>query len=350
MKTNNYIILLCLTLTASIQSRDLTISESTIVGAATACTELIPGHPMSYAMNQAIKNEPFNPRHMYNGFGVSALAQAPIVAAQKVIQSQGTRLITENQNEPVSQRQQLLISYLAGIAGALIDTPSNAIQLYLQDPKNAHKTTYQAIRDLGRNSFRGFSANALLKEGPFAVGYQFMAPKLTSIAEKHIPNDTTATIAGSIGAGVITAGITQPGAIIRNRMQSGEKFSNIITNTLKVDGVRGFFKGLPQRGSRLVIAMPIYVLCASWLEKKLKGEPSPKKSIFANCEQTYSENFNAYLDSVKKFTTENSVTISVAATIAALAYTYKVYNQADYGKTKENSEDPVSNETIKSSK
>jgi len=274
MKIKQYISLMCITVITAIypsnQSRELTFCESIMIGGTVGAAEVaFPGQPLSYAMNQAINGQPLNWRRAYNGVFANAIGQMPITALQKVVQTEGTKHVQGSQSEPLSMTQKAAISYLAGIAGALIDTPSNAIQLYQQDPNNGNKNIWQAIQALGRKNYRGFWANALIKEGPFAVGYQVLAGKGKTIAQEYTDNQEIASIAGGVAAGVVTAAITQPGAVIRNKMQVEE--TNVITGILRNEGFAGFYKGLRARGARIMCAIPLYAIYSSYLENKVKS-------------------------------------------------------------------------------
>ncbi len=274
MKANTYLILVSLMVIRPIlteeKSRELTFAESIIIGGTIGAAEVaFPGQPLSYAMNQAIKQKPLNWRHAYNGAFANAVGQMPITALQKAVQTQATQYAQKHQKSPLSEWQKAGISYMAGIAGALVDTPSNAVQLYLQDPNNAKQNTWQAIRALGKNNYRGFWVNSLIKEGPFAVGYQVLAVTGKSIAQEYTDNQTAASVVGGIGAGVVTAAITQPGAVIRNKMQTGQ--TDVIENTIRKEGVRGFYKGLAARGTRIMFAIPLYTMYSSYLEDTVKN-------------------------------------------------------------------------------
>lgn len=274
MKANKYLILVSLMVIRPILTKDnsheLTLAESIMIGGTVGAAEVaFPGQPLSYAMNQAIKQKNLNWRHAYKGALANAIGQMPITALQKAVQTQGAQHAQKHQDAPFFEWQKAGISYMTGIAGALIDTSSNAVQLYLQDPSNAKQNTWQAIRALGKNNYRGFWVNSLIKEGPFAVGYQVLAGTGKSMAQKYTDNQTAASIAGGIGAGVITAAITQPGAVIRNKMQAGQ--TDVIENTIRNEGFRGFYKGLTARGIRIMFAIPLYTIYSSYLEDKVKN-------------------------------------------------------------------------------
>lgn len=258
--------------------KPLSLTESIIVGGTVGAAEVgFPGQILSYAMNQTIRRKPFIAHDCYKGFTVNALGQMPITALQKAVQTKGTEIAQKHQGSHLSDAQKAAISYIAGIAGAMIDTPSNAVQLYMQDPTNTQKSAWESMKDLRIKALRGFAPNAFLKEGPFAVGYQALAPKCREIASEYFGDNIAATAIGGASAGVFTAIATQPGAVLRNKMQSDlykKRYSTTWITLQKIyqtEGFQGLFSGLMQRGTRVAIAVPLYVAYTTFLENKLRG-------------------------------------------------------------------------------
>jgi len=289
-----FFITLCMVATMQLHSSDqqqkqpakpLTLGQSIVVGGVVGAAEVaFPGQPLSYAMNVAIKNaqlpqvqrERFVFSHSYKGFAANALGQMPITAMQKAVQSKGTQWAEKEKGSALSDWQKAGVSYAAGVAGAVIDTPSNAVQLYLQDKANAGQNTAQALRTLGGKSFRGFAPNAFLKEGPFVVGYQMLAQKGAQVAQKYVGDNLAAVALGGAAAGVVTAVATHPGAVMRNKMQNDpdkKTYTSSWQTAKKVcvdEGVKGLFNGLKERGTRVAIAVPLYVAYTTLLEAQMK--------------------------------------------------------------------------------
>lgn len=256
-------------------SSPLSLMESIAVGGVVGAAEVaLPGQIFSYGMNQAIKGKKFVWADAYKGGVVNALGQAPITAVQKVVQVKGSRAIELAQGSELSDAQKVGVSYAAGVAGAVIDTPSNAVQLCMQNETQGKKTMMQAMCHLKEKCHRGFVANAFLKEGLFAVGYQALAPKGQEIAKGYVGDNIAAVAIGGAAAGVVTAVATQPGAVIRNKMQN-DPFATTSTmqtakNIFVSEGMKGFFSGLKQRGARVAIAVPLYVAYGTMLENWIK--------------------------------------------------------------------------------
>jgi len=262
------------------EQRPLTLTESCAVGAFAAAGEVVfPGQILTYGMNQAIKGHHFVPENCYRGFTANAIGEMPIGAAQKIVQTMLSAYTESSQQEELSVAQKMLISYLAGVAGACIDTPSSMIQLYVQDDLHAKKTFWRAAIELRSKAFRGFLPNAFIKEGIFCCGYQSLATQTEKLVGNYTDNQPTQKIIGGIGAGLITAMLTQPGAVLRNKMQNEllrpnqqlSTLSETITNHYKTEGLRGFWKGFRQRGSRITIAVPLYSAYSNFLEKQLRS-------------------------------------------------------------------------------
>lgn len=257
--------------------KPLTFFESTMVGGVVGAAEvLLPGQMLSYAMNQSVGKKPFVLRDSYKGFFVNAGGQMPIAAVQKVVQVKGAAALEEAQRSKLSDGQKVGISFLSGVAGALVDTPSNAMQLYLQKPGNDRVVMIDACRSLSfKGLSRGFWTNALSKEAPFAVGYQWLAPKTSELLEPYVSEGLLSKAIGGATAGAVVALVTQPGAVIRTKMQTdwGYEYKNSYVAAKEVyrtGGSRGFFSGLPQRGARVFVAVPLYVGYTKLLEDQLK--------------------------------------------------------------------------------
>lgn len=257
------------------EQRLLTLSESIVVGGIAGAAEVVlPGQLLSYAMNRAIAHEPFRLLESYKGFGANVLGQMPITAMQKLVSTFGHQQMQGLQGRSATDTEALLISSLAGVAGACIDTPCNAIQLYQQRFAERKLSMLQAARKLRGRVFRGFTANALLKEAPFVVGYQLLAHKGKEFAQPYLKKEPHATLVGGVGAGILTALITQPGTVIRNKMQNdleGAYTSTVQTmrTIFQQEGFKGFFAGLSQRGVRVAIAIPLYMVYTKCLEEQI---------------------------------------------------------------------------------
>jgi hypothetical protein len=120
-----------------------------------------------------------------------------------------------------------------------------------------------------------------MTEGPFTLGYQMFAPRCTQAVQNHVDSKFAATALGGSMAGILTAIVTHPGAVIRNKMQ-GDLFDSrfqgspyptmdqTIQKIYKESGYKGFFTGLKQRGARVAVAVPLYVAYTNILEGWMK--------------------------------------------------------------------------------
>ena len=260
------------------KDRSLTLPESILAGGLGGLVEVtLSGQPLTYWMNQKINNKPFVLKHSYQGFAAHAGGIMPITATYKAVQAQGTKFFKDRQDEPLTQAQNVGVSWTAGVSAALFDTPSNAVQVFLQKAENEGKSTMQARKELGFKGLRrGYCANAFMKEGPFVVGLQILAPKMSSKVQEYVENKTTCKAIGSAVVGVVTAVVTQPGAVVRNTMQA-DTARTTYTSTLqtvqkicKEQGPQGLFKGVKQRGARIAIAMPVFTFYNEAAEKFIK--------------------------------------------------------------------------------
>lgn len=261
--------------------RPLSLVQSCMVGAFTGAAEVVfPGQVLAYRMNQAIKKEPFVLAHSYRGFTANVLGGMSIVGAQKIVETKAAHIVELVQGDKLSRNQNNAIFYMAGVVGALIDTPCNAAQLSLQESSNVGSNLAKEARKLGSKSLRGFAPNAFIKEGPFVVAYQTFVGPAEACAAQYIDNPSAVKVVGGLGAGVFTAVITQPGAVLCNTMQgdlfkpNGGKLYRTAQQTaldiIKQDGARGLFCGLTQRGVRIAIAVPLYAAYSTALESHMK--------------------------------------------------------------------------------
>ncbi len=269
------------------EKKPLSLGQNIVIGGLAGAAEVaFPGQSLTFAMNLSLKNaqqavlkpefkkERFKLASSYQGFAANALGQMPITAMQNGVKAYGSELLkSAQQDRPLSDAQNAGISFSAGVAGALIDTPSNAVQLFLQDKtRNAGKSTLQACRELGAKSFRGFMPNAFFKEGPFTLGYQMLSPKGKQIARDYVGDTFIATALGGSATGVFIAVVTQPGAVLRHAMQSdfsSEQSLSTWQTARKIcreHGYKGLFTGLPQRGVRVALAIQLYGFYITTLE------------------------------------------------------------------------------------
>lgn len=241
---------------------------------------LFPGQVLSYWMNRAIDGKPFRITQLYRGFWPNALGEMPITVIQEVTRSQATRALRAYQHADPNDAQKLGISFLAGVLGAVVETPSNAVQLYQQDRLGASRSMTYALWQLGKGAWRGHVPNAFLKEGPWAVGYQVLGPRGKQIAQDNFGEGALPAIAGTTAAGVATAVVTQPGAVLRNTMQAtlldqGSRHLTMRQTAADIyakKGMRGFFVGGVRRGLRVTIALQLYVLYGELFEQWLRKE------------------------------------------------------------------------------
>jgi Mitochondrial carrier protein len=275
-----FFIIYCMVAGSLLASKDrsLTLPESIVAGGLGGFVEVtVSGQPLTYWMNQKIKNKPFVLKHSYQGFAAHAGGVMPITATYKAVQAQGSQFLKARQDEPLTQGQNVGVSCTAGLSAALFDTPSNAVQIFLQKEENKGKSTMQACKELRFAGLgRGYGANAILKEGPFAVGLQVLVPIMNTKMQKYVENKTSAQALGAAAAGVMTAVVTQPGAVVRNTMQADytrATYTSTVQTVQKIckeQGPQALLKGVSQRGARIAIAMPLFTFYNEAAEKFIK--------------------------------------------------------------------------------
>jgi hypothetical protein len=258
------------------QDRPLTFVESAAAGGLAGAGEVFfPGHILSALMNKIIANQPVVWHQLHKGGFTNAAAQFPITAVVNTVSVKGSQAVESWQRNQLAQWQQVAMALVSGVAGGVVDTVSNGIQLYQQKEGNERKNALHAYRELSGKRLRGFSPNSF-KEAKFALAWLMGAQKGEELAKEYVDNPKYAKYLGGAGVGVITAVATHPWAVLRNKMQ-GDLSKMMYPTTLqtaqkiyKQEGVSGFFRGLPPRGLRVVIAVPLYAKYKEILEKKIK--------------------------------------------------------------------------------
>ena len=260
--------------------RPLTLTESAFAGGLAGAGEVImPGHVLSVLMNRRIDpklaNRPITLSQLHKGGFTNAVAQFPITAVVNAVNVKGLQVVESLQKKPLSQGQEVCMALVSGVAGGVVDTVSNGIQLYQQKPENAGKNAFQVFTELAGKRLRGSTPNSC-KEAKFALAWIMGAKKGEDLAKEYVDNPKHAKYLGGAGVGALTAVATHPWAVLRNKMQ-GDFSKEIYTTTLQTaqkvyeqEGVQGLFRGLPQRGLRVAIAVPLYAKYKEVLEKEIR--------------------------------------------------------------------------------
>ena len=256
--------------------RPLTLAESSLAGGLTGAGEVFfPGHILTTWMNRTIAKEPMVWNKVHKGGLTNLVAQFPITAVANTVNFKGSQLLENSQQSPLTQGQVVGMSLVSGVAAGVVDTISNAVQLRQQKPEHMHENAIQALKKLRGKSLRGMTATGF-KEAKFALAWQVAATKGEEFASKYINNPNIAKAVGGAGVGVATAVVTHPWAVIRNKMQ-GDIDATMYKTTLQTaqkiyeqEAVAGLMKGLPQRGVRVAIAIPLYSVYSKKLETFIK--------------------------------------------------------------------------------
>lgn len=260
------------------KQQPLSFTESVVVGGLVGAAEvMLPGQALYYVANMAVQNKVIsrNPADWYKGVFPNAVGVAPIAAIQKATNTQATEAITTMQEHDLSAGQRLAVAFGAGVTGAVVATPQEAISTYMGN--NTTKTTRQAMSDLGTRAWRGFRPMAA-REGVFSSGYQAVEPMMQDAAKSTMGNTTTAAVAGSVAAGVVTAVVSQPFAVVKTLVQSDPdkaQYKNNFDTVQKIyrqDGAKGFFRGGVARGTRVAIAIPLYAQYTKVLTQALQDK------------------------------------------------------------------------------
>lgn len=255
----------CVVSLCASESQKSMMLQNVAVGAAAGATEVLGfGQVASYAANQMIQGRALVLRDSYRGCAANVAGMAPITAVQVAGTKKGEELVKEWQNgAELSDMQKVGVATCAGAASGIVATPSEAIPVHMQQPENKGKTTMQVIRELGpRGAMRGCVPTAG-RDGIFTAGYMSMNNICVEKAKNIVGDNYAAPVLGGITAGVIVAVATQPLAVVKTKMQSDPKKMyyptalSTASSVLRTDGIRGLYRGLPARGARIIVAIPV---------------------------------------------------------------------------------------------
>lgn len=215
-------------------------AETLVRGGVVGIAEGITGVPCTQIKNHLQAHKPlreFPVAGMYRGFGVNAFAAGPATVVQYGIHH-GLQSVVDD-----SRPAQYCTAIAAGIAGATVAAPSEALVMHAMHSKNGFVHDARSIvRAHGvRGLQRGFVPTAV-RDAVWAAGY-FAGPK-----------DTTAA---TVATGVVVAAVSHPFDTIKTHMQSnvkGGSFKHVARALLK-DSPQAAFKGAVPRTIRVIAAL-----------------------------------------------------------------------------------------------
>lgn len=242
----------------------LTFWQNIIKGSLIGIAEVTCNQPLVRLKNdlQQGKSITINPKALYKGYGVNAGSMAPITAMQVAISGWLTKYFA-TRGEPTLQ-QKVMAAYMAGAASALLATPTEMIMIHQQIMnQNAVQTVRHMHTVYGKLSLmKGFMPTSI-RDGCFAVGYLTLSQMIRQMYGLNTKSEFVNNLSGAIPAGIITTAVTHPFDTIKTSMQAqiaNPQYSNMIRATnaiIQKDGIKGLYKGMSARGTRVVFALAL---------------------------------------------------------------------------------------------
>jgi len=256
---------------------DSNIVKDSIIGCVAGVAEVAVDQPLVYIKNmvQQGKKITLNPLIWWRGAGVNAASLAPITAMQVATTN---ALLKGLNNKQPSGAEQTAAAFTAGALSGLVSGPAENVMLHQQNSGNTvYNTTKTLLQTHGmRGLYRGVTP-AMLRDGGFTAGYMGLLPMLKKQLEKHTSmNEPTATLASGVGSGLVVGVVTHPFDRVKTYMQATlsekESMATTFANVYRNESLKGLFKGLAARSTRVSMAVTIMGTVTDKLNKLLKKQ------------------------------------------------------------------------------
>jgi Mitochondrial carrier protein. len=242
------------------------------IGSVTGVAEVMVNQPLMCIKNmlQQGKIISLRPRILYRGFGINATCIAPTTALL---------IATDKALEAIAPGADIKTSaaraFGAGFISTLASSPTELVILIQQNEgKSAYKTIKNLIDQKGIRVISRGMVSKSLREGGFGVGFLSMYPWLkNSIHHNLIDNEAIALPLAGVIAGAGTVVATHPFDTISTCMQADYKSEQVKTMRQATQriyeqyGMRGFYKGVVPRGTRVAVAIPLMDEIQRYLSK-----------------------------------------------------------------------------------
>lgn len=265
--------------------------QNGVIGSLAGLLEVLLQQPTIAIKNSIQQGRPVNwsVPVLYRGVGVTLASIAPISAIQFAVN--GKLLVALNgsaDKEHTSDLVKIASGALSGVASAVLSGPAElAMTLQQNTGKSFGSTIVDVAKTHGASRlFRGLGVTAL-RDSVWCACYLALGPVVTrklhalspgvfgSEEDATASQRATASVAGSILAGIVTVYATQPVDTVKTIMQ-GEAMSvhGRADSTLKVfqrvwrdGGIQRFYRGSVPRGGRLIGAVFILGQSRIFLEE-----------------------------------------------------------------------------------
>ncbi|GMF35440.1 unnamed protein product [Phytophthora fragariaefolia] len=289
------------------RAQRLTALQNGAVGSLAGMIEMTIQQPWVGVKNAVQQGSPV-PRSvpaLYRGLGVSLSSIAPVSAIRFAINGRLLRVLSGADSAPTDQAK-VLCSTASGAAAAAITGPAELVMTVQQNNGRSFGATVKAVVETHgvTRLMRGYPATAL-RDAVWCAGYLALGPLFTREVHRLRPQTfghydsatasqkASASIAGSLAAGLVVVPLTQPVDTIKTVMQ-GEAMKlptgrgpGVLATARRIyreGGVRRFYRGIVARGSRLVGAVFILGQARMRLEELFEDHDLLRFEVVANYE------------------------------------------------------------------
>jgi len=204
-------------------------------------------------------------RAMYKGCGILVIGSVAKDGVRFLSFDTVKNAFKDPETGTLSPLRNMLSGMSAGVVASMFAvTPTERIKTALiDDARNTkrYNSTLHCIKLILREDgfiglYRGFAGTTLKQASAtsFRMGSYNIIKDFEQV--RNIPQNTATNFINGSAAGIITTLCTQPFDVIKTRSQSAKVTTTMkaITNVIKDDGIRGFWRGTTMRLSRTVFS------------------------------------------------------------------------------------------------
>ena len=277
----------------SISSKDDHLLQNPIVEAGIAATAaggvdtVVTGMTHPFLVRKIRSQDPkipelekatWNPRILFRGAGPNMFSMVPITTIQ-FCTNEGFKTAFHQGGEDIPTINQIGYSVGAGAFSSLVGTPVEFCIAWQNESRGFFKTGNYFINNYGiRTLWTGLTATAI-RDGKYVVGYQCLAPYLTTQYMNFMPL-IPAQVAGGVTAGLVSALISHPFDAVRSRYQLSNCFENKsstlmprwngIQKEMRKEGWRAIATGIKPRMGGIVVTSAILNTVGEQVQSRLK--------------------------------------------------------------------------------
>ena len=249
------------------------------------------------------KNLKFTPIRLYTGLSPMLLCAVPKICTRFSAYELGSHLIAPSKKSTqLTTSETMIAGFFAGAAEAtFVVTPQETIKVKFIHDSNRAKPEYKNLvhglknihAELGwKGIYAGYTAT-LMKESANCMmrfGLVMGLKEWYRVNFEHSDDSSSepplyVTAGFAAFAGIFSVSVNMPVDVIKTRMQGlgSSRYTGVIDCAKCIyadDGVRGFYRGMPPRYTRVIIELVVCFTIFDWLKPKVsKRTDSYCKSV-----------------------------------------------------------------------